>query len=66
LNLLGNKVVFLYPDFQTALVGQFEKDVMIAAQQTKVVAERCRNGIKEIRQKKSSIFSICFVFSAQT
>jgi len=44
-------VVFLYPDFKTALVGQFDKNMMIAARPTKVIAERCKGGIKEIRDQ---------------
>ena len=45
----GDEVVFLYPDLKTALVGRFEKNVMQEAKETKVVAERCHKGIKEIK-----------------
>ena len=41
--------MFLYPDLKTALVGRFEKNVMQEAKETKVVAERCHKGIKEIK-----------------
>ena len=33
----------------TALVGTFENGVMIQGRQSKIIAERCNNGIKEIK-----------------
>ena len=32
----GDKVVYLYPDFETVLVGQFLNETMISAQQAKL------------------------------
>lgn len=34
---------------ETALVGQFKNDSMVAAKPAKVIAERCNQGIKEIK-----------------
>ena len=44
--------VFLYPDMKTALVGQFEENIMIIGKEARVVAERCNDGIKEIQLSK--------------
>ena len=41
--------MFLYPDMETALVGRFENGTMVAAKPSKVIAERCYRGIKEIK-----------------
>ena len=46
---LGDNIVFLYPDMETALIGRFENDTMVAAKPSKVIAERCHRGIKEIK-----------------
>ena len=32
----GDQVVYLYPDFETVLVGQFLNETMISAQQAKL------------------------------
>ena len=42
----------MYPDMETALIGQFENGTMVAAKPSKVIAERCHRGIKEIRVAK--------------
>ena len=34
---------------ETALIGRFENNVMIAARPTKILKERCNAGIKEIK-----------------
>ena len=34
---------------ETVLIGRFENGTMVAAKPSKVIAERCRRGIKEIR-----------------
>lgn len=44
--------IFLYPDMKTALVGSFKGSVMMAAQSTKVVKERCERGVKRIKVKR--------------
>ena len=44
--------VFLYPDMKTALVGQFEENIMIKGRESRVIAERCNDGIKEIQLSK--------------
>ena len=41
--------MFLYPDMETALIGRFENGTMVAAKPSKVIAERCHQGIKEIK-----------------
>ena len=39
---------FVFPDMKTVLVGKFESSYMLEARESKIVAERCHNGIKEI------------------
>ena len=41
--------LFLFPDLRTALVGEFNANAMVAARETRVVAERCRRGLKEVK-----------------
>ena len=48
-NFTGENIAFIYPDFETALLGKFENGVMIAAKPTRIAAERCNNGIKELK-----------------
>ena len=45
----GDQVVYLYPDFETVLVGQFLNETMISAQQAKLKAFKCKNGIMRIK-----------------
>ena len=42
---------------KTVLVGQFEDDTMISAKSSKIVQERCNQGIKEIKVAKPKIGS---------
>jgi hypothetical protein len=45
----GDDLGFVYPDFETALVGSFNNFVMKSGRRSSVVAERCAaNGIKEV------------------
>ena len=48
-SLIGDDIIFVYPDMKTALVGRFENGQMISAKASKIIAERCNKGIKEIR-----------------
>ena len=47
--IIGDDIIFVYPDMKTALVGRFENGHMISAKTSKIIAERCNKGIKEIR-----------------
>ena len=49
---LGNNIAFVYPDMETVLIGHFENQKMIAAKPSKIIAERCNRGIKEIKISK--------------
>ena len=59
-NLLeGNNIVFVYPDFETALVGKFVDSVndeimMVSAKEAKIVAFKCQNGLVDIKVKLKS------------
>ena len=44
--------MFLYPDMETVLIGRFKNNAMIAASPSRIIAERCHKGIKEIRVAK--------------
>ena len=50
--IIGDNIAFIYPDFETVLLGNFQNGVMIAAKPTKILAERCNNGIKELKFAK--------------
>ena len=55
----GDNVIFVYPDFDTALIGQFINQTMIKAQEAKIIAYKCQNGLIDIKTKiktKSPIF----------
>ena len=41
--------LFIFPDLRTALVGEFNANTMVAARETRIVAERCRRGLKEVK-----------------
>ena len=49
----GEQISFIYPDFLTGLRGTFENGVLQRAQAVDVVAERCNNGVKELKLKPS-------------
>ena len=48
----GKNIAWIYPDFETVLIGEFFNGTMIAAKQSKILAERCKNGIKELKFAK--------------
>ena len=41
----------------SALIGRFENGIMKAAKQTKIIRERCHNGIKEVKVAEPKIGS---------
>ena len=47
--IVGDDIVFVYPDMETVLVGRFQNGEMTSAKSSKIIAERCNKGIKEIR-----------------
>ena len=51
---------------KTALVGDFENGTMIAAKESKVIAERCHQGMKEIRIGKPKPDAPIFKYSRPT
>ena len=60
-NLLeGNNIAFVYPDFETALVGKFvdednnDEIKMISAKEAKIVAFKCQNGMVDLKIKSKS------------
>ena len=38
----------MYPDIKTVIVGKFKDGVLIEGRPARIVAERCKNGLKEI------------------
>jgi len=48
-SLLGERIAFIYPDFETALLGKFQNGTMIAAKPTKIIGERCWKGLKKLK-----------------
>ena len=59
---LEGDLTFIYPDMKTALTGKFKDGVMKEGRQSKIIAERCNDGIKEIRISKPSLNSPIFSF----
>ena len=51
-SIIGDDISFVYPDMETVLVGRFENGRMISSKASKIIAERCNEGIKEIRVAK--------------
>ena len=54
-------MIYVYPDMRTVLIGQFRDGVMMEARPSKIIAERCNEGLKEIKvsspRMESQIFS---------
>ena len=46
---IEGSLTFIYPDMKTALTGTFEKGVMIQGSPSKIIAERCNDGVKELK-----------------
>jgi hypothetical protein len=45
----GDNIAFIYPDYETGLVGQFRDGVMVFGRKARVLSERCDDyGIKEV------------------
>ena len=42
LSIIGDNIIYVYPDMETALIGRFENGVMARARPTKIIKERCR------------------------
>ena len=49
----GENIAFIYPDFLTGLRGTFDNGVLRNATAVDVVAERCNNGVKELKLNPS-------------
>ena len=47
--IVGNQVVYLYPDFETVMVGTFQNERMISAKEAKLKAYKCENGLMRIK-----------------
>ena len=49
--LSGDDIVFVFPDFETGLVGQFAKGELVVGRVCNIVGERCSEGVKQIEVK---------------
>ena len=47
----GDEITFIYPDLLTGLHGKFINGEVLEARAVDIVAERCQQGIKEIKLK---------------
>ena len=63
---IGENIAFIYPDFETVLLGNFQNGVMIAAKPTKILAERCKNGIKELKFAQPKENAPTFIYEKPT
>ena len=59
-------ITFIYPDMKTALTGKFKNGVMVEGSPAKIVAERCNDGLKEIRISAPKLNSPKFRFQRNT
>ena len=54
-------ITFIYPDLKTVIVGKFSDGVLVEGRPSKIVAERCKNGMKQIKvanpDQKLSLFT---------
>ena len=55
-------ITYIYPDMRTVLIGKFKDGVMIEGRPAKILAERCNDGLKEIRLSKPDPKSPVFTF----
>ena len=58
--------MYLYPDMETALIGQFKNGTMIATKESRVIGEKCHRGIKEILLEKPDPQSPTFKYTPRT
>ena len=56
----------MYPDMETIFVGRFVNETMISAKPSKVIAERCNQGMKEIQIAKPKPNTPTFRYSRPT
>ena len=61
----GDSIAFIYPDFELALKGTFLNGTMMAAKPAKIVAERCKNGIKQLKFAKPAKNAPIFKYQRQ-
>ena len=45
----GEEITYIYPDLLTGLHGKFRDGEVVEARAVDIVAERCQQGVKEIR-----------------
>ena len=62
----GDKVVYLYPDFKTVLVGKFQNETMISAHEAKLKAFKCQNGIMRIKVSKPKQDAPVFKYTSKS
>ena len=55
-------MIYVYPDMRTVLVGQFRDGVMLEARPSKIIAERCNEGLKQIKVSSPRMESPIFSF----
>ena len=60
---IGTDMVFIYPDMKTLLIGKFENGIMIRGRPAKIKAERCNDGLKEIKISKVKTGAPTFKYS---
>lgn len=54
-HLKGSQVLFLYPDLMTGLLGEWTGDKILRPKVVELVAERCRDGLKEVKTKGGEV-----------
>ena len=68
--LSEENITFIYPDMRTVLVGKFQDGVMLEGRSSIIIAERCNNGIKEIKFSTKKIIDtknpVVYRFSRNT
>ena len=59
-------MIFVYPDMKLALVGHFKNGIMLEGRPSKVIAERCNKGVKEIKVAKPKYGAPSFKYDPPT
>ena len=57
----GDNITFIYPDFTTGLQGQFVDGELVAGQAVDIVAERCQNGMKQLRFVETKPYNFTWI-----
>lgn len=47
--LTGDEIAYIYPDYLTTLVGQFEDKIMKSAREVRITQSKCQDGLLHVQ-----------------